>query len=116
MKYWIFLCGISLVLSACFFPKKSDEIQKIKFRIINKTEFNFTNVSVFSKNIGKLASLDTIAYAVVHYNSLVQDPLFYGINNEVNYARYLVLPKKNNEKVTYCIDSINNNIIYISNE
>ncbi|MBO0592802.1 hypothetical protein I2486_15465 [Cellulophaga sp. E16_2] len=114
MKYVVCFSCMCLVFSACFSPKKTTEITRIKYRIVNNTALNFTNVSLFSENIGNVLAYDTLAYAVVSYNSLLQDPLFYGINKEVNYARYLVLPKTNNERVTFSIDSLANKIIYIS--
>ncbi|WP_158976796.1 hypothetical protein [Cellulophaga sp. L1A9] len=114
MKYIVFSFGVLLLLSSCFFSKPSTEIKKIKYRIINNTSLNFTNVSIFSNQIGTIKAYDTIGYAVTNYDSLKHDPLFYGIYDEVNYARYLLLPKTNNERVTYSIDSIANKIIYIS--
>ena len=114
MKYIVFCFCSLLVLSSCIFLKPATEILKIKYRIVNNTALHFTNISVFSKNIGTLKAYDTISYSAINYNSLKQDPLFYGVYNEVNYARYLVLPKKNNERVTFSIDSLANKIIYIS--
>tara|TARA_R110002051_G_scaffold138268_1_gene211014 strand:- start:14437 stop:14760 length:324 start_codon:yes stop_codon:yes gene_type:complete len=102
-----------MILVSCIAHKSSSNIQKINYRIINGTAINFTDVSLFSDRLGNLNAYDTIGFNTVFYNSLKHDPLLYCKYENTNYGRYLMLPNKQNAKVTYIIDSIQNKIVYI---
>ncbi|WP_435136203.1 hypothetical protein [Formosa sp. A9] len=85
-----------------------------KIRVINDTEIYFTNVSLFSMPFENLKPRDTSAYQILNFNALKDDSLIYCSSGDNNFARYLEIPKREAVYVTYVIDSIYNDMLYVS--
>ncbi|SHJ92744.1 hypothetical protein SAMN04487911_1605 [Arenibacter nanhaiticus] len=89
-------------------------VQETKIRVINRTNNNFSNVVLFSMEFSDLKPKDTSEYKILNYDPLRDDPLIYCSMGEINYARYLEIPKEGVLNFTYAIDSIQEGIIYVS--
>ncbi|MDW5290172.1 hypothetical protein [Formosa sp. PL04] len=83
-------------------------------RVINHSEKHFSNVMLFSMKFEDLKPKDTSAYKVLDFDILSDDPLIYCSIGDTNFARYLKIPVDGVKKVSYVIDSIQNDILYIS--
>lgn len=85
-------------------------------RVINHSGEHFSNVMLFSMKFHNLKPMDTSAYQVLDFNVLSDDPLIYCSIGDTNFARYLKIPDDGLKSVSYIIDSIQNGILYISND
>lgn len=107
-----------LLVLFIFYSSKEwiNNAQTIKIRVINHSEEDIKNVMLFSKKFQDLKPRDTSDYQVLDFDPLRDDPLIYCSIGDVNYGRYLEIPGKGSMNVSYFIDSIQNGILYISND
>ena len=108
-----------LIFSLCVFSGRTNKIfssKDTKIRVINHTEFDFTNVMLFSLKFEDLKPNDTSAYQILNFNELRDDPLIYCSVGDRNFARYLKIPKDGLKNVSYVIDSIDNGIMHLSTD
>lgn len=108
-----------LILWVCFlgFSKPIENRrgqQSITLRIINACPYTVYNVTLFSEQFANLKPGDTSNYQTLNYRPLQDDSLIYLSIEEKNYGRYVTIPKADNEKVSYVIDSIQDGILYVS--
>jgi hypothetical protein len=102
IKY--FLIGVATILLGSHPFHYQDT--RTKIRVVNSTEFDIVNISMFSKKFENLNPGDTTCYMDIHYNYLKDDPLIYATINDVNLGLYLEIAVEN-RKNTYIIDSVN---------
>ena len=109
----VFLLVVGTVLFWCCGAHLSQQ-EVTRIRVINSTALSFTNVSMFSMQFKDLQPGDSSAFKLLRYDPLRHDPLIYCMHEGVNYGRYLQIPEKGVGKYTYVIDSIKNELIYVS--
>ncbi|MDC6385744.1 hypothetical protein D2V93_08890 [Flagellimonas taeanensis] len=85
-----------------------------KIRVINNTSLHFTEVSLFSMALKDLGPRDTTSYVELSFDALKDDPLIYCTYNGKRMGRYVQIPEKGTGLASYVIDSLNNDIIYVS--
>ncbi len=110
--YFLFIF-LGLVLN-CGAVENQKQVDKTRIRVINNSGYGFTNVSLFSMKFEDLQAGDTSEYRELRYDPLKHDPLIYCINNGTNFGRYLKIPEKSISHFSYVIDSLKNEIIYVS--
>jgi len=110
---WIVLFGLYNTRCKARNNQNHQEI-KIKVRVINDTDHRFTHVSLFSKPFPDLNPKDSTSFISVSYNPLKDDALIYCMKNDKNLGRYLEVPKTKKEEWIYKIDSLRNDILYVS--
>ncbi len=110
LKY--FIAGVTTILIGSHSFHYQDT--KTKIRVVNYTEFEMLNISLFSIKFENLNPGDSSYYKVIHYNYLKDDPLIYAKINNINLGLYLEIPVEN-KKNTYTIDSVdlNNKRLYV---
>lgn len=85
-----------------------------KIRLINNTSSLYTEVSVFSMAMEDLNPSDTTLYKELKFDPLKDDPLIYCTNGGKRLGRYLQIPDEGAKYVSYVIDSVSNDILYVS--
>ncbi len=119
---FIRICGFCLFLFVFQNPFSDFEnvavqgCKNTRIRVINNSEHSFIRVTLFSMYFGDLMPKDTSEYRKLNYDSLKDDPLIYCVTNEKNYGRYLDIPRKDVRRFTYVIDSLRNQIVYVSSQ
>ncbi|WP_133067223.1 hypothetical protein [Flagellimonas pacifica] len=87
-----------------------------RIRVINNSEHSLSRVSLFSMNFEDLNPKDTSQYKEFDYDPLKDDALIYCVVNKKNMGRYLEIPNKEVLWMTYVIDSLKNDIVYVSSK
>nr|WP_298927267.1 hypothetical protein [uncultured Allomuricauda sp.] len=116
MQKGFFLTIISVNLLWCCTAQQIKKNVRTQIRVVNRTEISFTNISLFSMPFKDLGPTESSTYKPFRYNPLKQDGLIYCMNGEDNHARYLKIPGVRDGRITYSIDSLRNDIIYVSYE
>ena len=104
LKY--FLTSVTTFLMAVHSFHYQDT--KTKIRVINSTEFEIYNISLFSIGFENLEPGHMSCFKDIHYNYLKDDPLIYATINNINLGLYLEIPVED-KKNTYTIDSVDLN-------
>lgn len=110
----IYAIAAFVFLVFCASKNEMSDLQETKIRVINRTNESFTNVVLFSIKFEDLKPSDTSVYKILNYNQLKDDPLIYCSIGDKNYARYLEIPNEQVKDFSYVMDSIQDDILYIS--
>jgi len=84
-----------------------------KIRVINKSQFPYTNVSLFSMPFGDVNPQDTTVYHELKFDPLRDDPMIDCVNDGKNLGRYIEIPEKQVKLASFVIDSLRDGIIYV---
>ena len=120
LSYNMSLPKVVLVLFFVFFSNSSGckDRQRaqdiVRVRIANKSENSFTRVSMFSMDFGGLEPGGISEYKTLDFDPLRDDSLMYCTLDDYTYSTYVQMPGKGAGNYTYSIDSIRNDLVYIS--
>lgn len=88
--------------------------QSTQIRIINNTPHKLTYISLFSMKFPDLDPNDTSEYKVLNYNYLKDDDMIYCMQGDKKLGRYVELPDSSATHFSYSLDSVSNDILYVS--